>query len=362
MVWACKPPGTEAVTDDADAGQTVAAVPVDVVTVHSGDVRRTVRASTTLEAETVAVSARTSGVLAAQRPDIGDLVEAGSQIALIADPQQQVVLDGAYEQLGRLRDEADRMRPLVEQGYLPRIQLEQVESSAADVQNLVDRTRAQIGELTVNSPITGVVVERSLVLGELVIPNQPIFEIADLNTLVAPTLVPERELAWLRFGQVATLVVDALAGREVSATVQRIDPTVDAQTGTVRVELAVDPAAIAGGDLRPGMFVRAAIEVERREAVAVIPKRAIVYEADTAWVFRIAGEGEGSGGEPTFTIERVRIETGFEDDDMIEVRDGLDIGDRIIVAGQSALDDDSEVRIVPGVAGDGSGEGSAGAP
>jgi multidrug efflux pump subunit AcrA (membrane-fusion protein) len=101
------------------------------------------------------------------------------------------------------------------------------------------------------------------------------------------------------------------------------------------------------------MFANVRITTDMHPGVVSIPKRAILYEGETPYVFVLRdtvelpeGSGDAARG-PTegFRVQRVVIETGYDDATMVEVLTGIAEGDRVIVAGQNGLDPDSVVTV-----------------
>jgi membrane fusion protein (multidrug efflux system) len=115
--------------------------------------------------------------------------------------------------------------------------------------------------------------------------------------------------------------------------VERISPVVDPATGTFRVTLEIpDPDA----RLRPGMFGRFSVVTERREDVLLAPRVALL---DT------------DGGDAVFivndsTARRQQVTTGYSNGESIEVLDGLQEGDLVVIVGQNALRDGAAVRTI----------------
>ena len=129
--------------------------------------------------------------------------------------------------------------------------------------------------------------------------------------------------------------------------VDRIAPLVDSRSGTVKVTVAIP----RGADLLPGMYVSVELITAVHEDAVLVPKRALVYDDEQVFVFRVkqpamgAGEAaDGPEGEPR--VERLLVRPLLEDRENIEPLDGIEAGDRIVVAGQAGLKDDSEVRLV----------------
>jgi multidrug efflux pump subunit AcrA (membrane-fusion protein) len=185
--------------------------------------------------------------------------------------------------------------------------------------------------------------------------------------------LPERDLSKVKLGQSAKLVSAYDDTVWTTGVVSRIAPVVDPGTGTFRVTLSLAPEQHV---LRPGQFVSVELEVERRENVAVVPRRAVVYEDGRAVVYRMVvapppeeddeaeeeesssswfalfkrGEEDESEDEAEdeaaekWIAERCPIERGAVDTESVQILSGVDVGDSIIVVGQSNLRDGARVR------------------
>ena len=116
----------------------------------------------------------------------------------------------------------------------------------------------------------------------------------------------------------------------------RISPVVDAQTGTVKVTIAVDPGQ---ENLRPGMFVNVDIVVNTHADAVLLPKRALVYAEGRPYVF-VVEERDGQ----TVGVRRA-VDLGFSEDDRVEVLSGAHAGEPVIMVGQSTLRDGGQVRV-----------------
>jgi len=137
----------------------------------------------------------------------------------------------------------------------------------------------------------------------------------------------------VRKGLDARIFSSAVGGEPHYGTVDRIAPRVDPRSGTVKVTVNI-PRSKA---LLPGMYVSVELVSEVHEGALLVPKKALIYDADQIFVFRIKEENR---------VERLLVRAALEDRDNIEPVAGLESGDRIIIAGQAGLKDDSLVRVV----------------
>jgi membrane fusion protein (multidrug efflux system) len=145
--------------------------------------------------------------------------------------------------------------------------------------------------------------------------------------------IPEKKLPMLGAGQPVRIVVRALSSKPYMGTVDRISPIVDARSGTVKATIAV------GGQpgLRPGLFVEVHIVSAVHENALLIPKRALVYDNDQIFLYRVADEGHA---------ERVLVQPILSNSDNVEPAMGFSDGDQVIIAGQAGLKDGARIEIV----------------
>ena len=196
-----------------------------------------------------------------------------------------------------------------------------------------DIAQLNLSYSAIRAPFAGVVAERHVKLGKELAVGAPIFRVTDPTPLKASVFVPERELARLKPGQPANVAADALAGRRFPAHVKLVSPMVDAATATFKVTLEVDDPK---GDLKPGMFARVGIVFERRADTLTIPRVALLDSDGSSNVFVV------SSGK----AEQRAIKTGLANSGRIEVVQGLDGAEQVVVVGQNGLKDGNPVRVV----------------
>ena len=116
--------------------------------------------------------------------------------------------------------------------------------------------------------------------------------------------------------------------------IRQISPVVDTATGTVKVTVeAVAPPQ----RVRPGAFVTVDIERERHQAAVLLPREAVVRELRSAHVFVASDEGTA--------VKRV-VALGLEEGDLIEAVEGVNPGERVIVAGQGGLKAGAKIKVL----------------
>lgn len=312
------------------------AVPVETTFLDRGRIESILSFSTNLEAESeVQVFAQAARQVRQLLVEEGDEVRRGQVLLRLQDEEQQTQLQRVDSQLAKARREYERQTRLYEQQLIPEqtyndatYELEQLELALADA-------RRELSYTEVRAPISGTVTARLVNLGDQVTVNQHLFDIVDFDSIVARVYVPEKEVARVRPEIEARIRAQALGGDERLASVERLAPRVDPQSGTVKVTVAIPRSQ----GLLPGMYVSVDLVTEVHDDALLVPKKALVYDADQLFLFRLR-EGD--------RVERLLIEPALQDPQYVEPRGGLAAGDEVVLAGQAALKDGSLVRRVGG--------------
>ena len=184
-------------------------------------------------------------------------------------------------------------------------------------QSAVDLTRAQLKDLTITSPVDGIVSERLLVVGAVASPVTPIVAIVSPE-LEVTVPVEESQLSKVKVGQTARINVPAFPGKPFTGKVTSIAPTVDAKSRTAQVKVLPEPEAF--GKLLPGMFAQVSLVLDSRTGILAVPRAAILPGREPAVMAVVSG-----------TVKRVPIKTGLSTNDLIEVTEGLKEGDQVII-------------------------------
>jgi len=309
------------------------AVQVEVAVLGRGHIESVLRFASNLEAERdVQVYAQAPRIVRELLVEEGDAVRSGQQLVKLQDDVQRTALAKVNGQLDKAKRELARQEKLFQQELIS----EQVFNDASyEVEQLLlarDDAERDLAYTSVKAPISGVVTERLVNLGDYVTVNQPLFQVVDFDSIVARIFVPEKELSRLHEGQTARIRADAMGDRMFSGSVDRIAPAVDPGTGTVKVTVAIPRQE----GLRPGMYVEVELVAATREDALLVPKRALIYENDQIFVFRLIGERD---------VERVRLVPQMENASFVQPLEGFETGDLLVTAGQSGLKDGALVSL-----------------
>ncbi len=185
---------------------------------------------------------------------------------------------------------------------------------------------------TVNAPFDGVVADCAVQPGSYVQAGQTCMRVVDVSKIRINCEVTETDLPRIKVGDKANARFVAFAGKTFEGTVVQINPIIDLQkrTATVVVEIAN-----AGTAIKPGMYVTVTIASDVDHDVVIVPKSAVLFRDNRPLVFTVLN------GESQW----IYVTLGKMNDDFYEIKDGLSIGDTLVVGGNYNLAHEAKVRI-----------------
>ncbi len=320
--------GKEATAEDAPA-----AIPVETEAVSHRSVAASYVGTAALEVPRGAdVIAKTSGIALEVLVEEGDVVRAGQPLLRLDPDRPRLAVEQSRAAMGKLENNYRRAQQLVGQQMISENDLDQIKFDLDTARAQYRMSTLELSYTTVTAPIAGVISQRMIRTGNFAQINTPLFSIVDNARIEATLNVPERELRVLKRGQPVRLQVDALPDETYEGVVERISPVVDSGSGTFRVICAFE-----GNDmLRSGMFGRIRIDYDERADALVIPRSALLDDEEAAAVYTVR-DGKAV---------RVPVTLGYVDGSMIEIRDGLTLGEPVVTAGKVALREGSAVQVI----------------
>jgi membrane fusion protein (multidrug efflux system) len=318
-----------------EAGIEEPKIPVVVTTAVLDDMPAFLDGSSTLEAEeAVEIVSEATGVVAEILVEEGDRVRKGQTLARLAYEEIELAERKAHAEMEKLRADYARSEALAREELIAEEDYQTVRFDLQRAEIDWRQRKLELERTWIQAPISGTITERLINLGALVRENSAVFRIVDFNSLVAPVFVPEKYLPNLRVSQQARIRTRGSGTKIVGGRILRISPIVDAESGTVKLTVAIDQKS----GLRPGMFANVQIVLDTHENVVVIPKKALVFDDEMPHAF-VVEEG---------TASKRRLELGYQDSERAEIVSGLQPGESIVLVGQSALKDGSPVEVQEG--------------
>lgn len=309
-------------------------VPVEVTTVTRGDIANFLLFSSTLETEqTVQVYARVSGLVEAIYVDEGDRVKKGDKLLQIEQNEFKLAEQKALVEYQKQKNNFERLKALEEQELLSVEEYENARLALKQAEIAWKQAALNLEYTTVTAPISGVVGDRNVNVGERVQTSTVLFSLANLDKKIVRVYVPQDEFTKCYIRQPALITTDVLPGEKFHGHVKRISPVIDPESGTFKVTIAVaDPQ----NRLRPGMFVNAELIVDTHTNTPLIPKSALIYENERTYFFIVASD----------SAVKVELDKGFEDAEKVEILNELSDSAKVVVLGQNGLKNGTRVKII----------------
>jgi RND family efflux transporter MFP subunit len=322
---------------------------VAVARVVVRDVEETVRAPVDLRPLLQAdVGAKTLGYLDAVLVDRGDPVKKGQLLALVRPsdlPDQLSAARSAAAQadaaVALAHANLERARALAPAGRVSKQELQQAETALASAEAMRSGARSQVGALAtrlgearITSPLDGVVSARRLDPGALVGPGgntAPIVTVDQIDILRLFVSVNEGDVHRLKLGQAAHVDIDALPGTRYEGRVVRLAPSLDPATRTLDAEVQLPNN---GGELRAGMYGRAAIVTGVHPGALTVPVGAVQISNGRNFVYVVQGD----------KVRRREVRLGVDGETWLEVASGLQAEEEVVTAGLEGLSDGAAVR------------------
>lgn len=262
----------------------------------------------------------------------GQTVAAGDVLVELTASQQTAQLRDAQAMARDADRQYRRQQDLVKQGTVSRALFDTATASRDSNSAKVDAIRAQLSDRVITAPFSGVLGLRRVSPGTLVTPGTPITTLDDIDLIKLDFSVPETLLGALAVGQQVQARTAAWPERQWEGRIASIDSRVDTASRSVLVRAEIrNPEHV----LLPGMLLSVQVFRAPRE-VLVLPEIALIQVGTDSYVFRI---------RPDSRVEQVRVVPGARRRGEIEVREGLQAGDRIVVDGTVKLRGGSAVVV-----------------
>jgi membrane fusion protein (multidrug efflux system) len=278
------------------------------------------------------VAADTGGRVEWIGPREGDRVKQGELIAKIDVSALKAALDRA-EAAAKLADELYQRRAgLFEQKIITKEDLDRSKTERIVAEGNLRQARVEYERGFVRAPITGLVNLLYVDEGEFVDRGKPITDLVNVDTIEINVNVPELDVRYLKVGESAGVRIDAFPERQLLGKVEFVAYKADPATKTFDVKVLTDNS---DHSIRPGMIARVAF------------LRRVIPDALAVPLFALVDKG----GERVLYVEKDgvvharSVSIGVIEGDRVQITDGLQAGDRLIVAGQTEVEEGMRVVV-----------------
>ncbi|RFM23885.1 MAG: efflux RND transporter periplasmic adaptor subunit [Candidatus Thermochlorobacter aerophilum] len=318
----------------AKSQETEKAVSVSVVTVGKTTLSRTLSLIGTITANNdVAIVSETSGRVVAIGAKVGDYKPAGSVIAQVDDELKLANFKSAEVAYEKAKKDLERYEALLKEGGISDAQVEsaRLNFKSAEAQYIV--ARRQLQDTRITTPISGIVTERRVDIGSVVSNGMVVANVVDIAKLKVKVNVAEKDVFKLKAGEEVEVTTDVYPNVKFKGVIASISAKGD-EAHTYPVEITLNNSKEY--PLKAGMFGRVHFTSLGERQTLAIPREALLGSVRSARVF-VAENG----------VARLRpITVGQEVGKMLEVLEGLQEGELVIVSGQNNLRDGYAINVI----------------
>lgn len=301
--------------------------------------------------ESVTLTSNNGEIIEAVRFRPGDYVRQGQVLVELRRGEEEAGILQAQSDVSLAKLNADRWSELARRGIAPQQQAEQFQAAYDRSKALLEAAESRRGDRVIRAPFAGVLGLSDIAPGALVSPGTAIATLDDISVMRVDFDVPDRFLSLIRTGNAIVATTDAYPGERYTGRIAVLDSRIDERTRSIKARAEFPNP---GGRLKPGMLMRVGVDRGTRNAIGA-PESAVNFSGGQAYVYRVGSRADGSFAQQTPII------AGTSDCGFIEVREGLDPGDHIILDGLNRIQPNQPVRVVAGPgAQQGRGPGAAG--
>lgn len=284
----------------------------------------------------ILVTTEVAGQVSAIAFESGQQVKAGTLLLQLDDSIDRAELEGLVAER-RLADlQFKRRDELLETKTISRSDVDEARLRLENATAKLAARRAMLEKKRITAPFSGWLGIRQVDLGEYLQPGAAIVPLEALDPVYADFALPERHFDRIRVGQPVEVAVQAFPEERFTGVISAVNPGIDTGSRSLRIRATLEnPQA----RLRPGMFAEVRTVLPQRPAVLTLPQTAITYNPYGDSVFVILEDESGP------RVQRRQVETGEVRNGRVEVVQGLQAGDRVVIAGQVKLRNDQAVIV-----------------
>lgn len=298
--------------------------------------------------EKALISARVAGIVEALTADNGASIQPGQTLVQI-DSQaytnltevSQANLMQAQIKLESTGSNYERIKQLYEAGAASAKDFEDIQAALkaaeADVskaQAALNNAQRDLENTRVTSPISGVLANRSVARGQMVAMGTPLMEVHNLAEVYVIVAVGQSDLGQIKIGMEADVSVDAYPGHSFKGQLTSINPAANPQARVFQCKIRVPNP---DGLLKAGMFANAVIYSGEARSVLSVPEQALTSKQGQFYVFVPQGD----------VVSLAAVEIGEIFDGRVEIKQGLDEGQSVIISNVNQLKENDRIQILP---------------
>ncbi|MDP4117168.1 MAG: efflux RND transporter periplasmic adaptor subunit [Bacteroidota bacterium] len=288
------------------------------------------------ESESIPLSFTTAGSISKVLVKEGDYVKSGQLLATLNDETFQNMYKMSLASLKQAEDAYNRLLPMYKNGNLPEIKLIEVETSLQQARSSAAMSKKNVTDCKLYAPSDGIVGRRSIEPGMSGMPGFTAINIVKIEKVFARVSVSENEIASMKKGQTAKIVIAALGNTAFTGVIEEIGVLADPIAHTYKIKIGITNK---NRQIKPGMICNVSIDNFKAGTRFVVPSRSVlVDEKGNNYVYAV--------NQSQNTAVKKYVKTGELLNNGIEIMEGLNSNEIIVVSGQHKLVENSALHII----------------
>lgn len=319
------------------------ATPVSVMELKKGSISKLVNTTGTAQPTYgVTLNSGMSGLYRLQvnprtgKPfKLGDRVSKDQLIVRLDDQEyvNGIAIDAKELNLEIAEQEQVKQKELYEKGGVTLSEMRNTEVKVTNARYDVDNARLNLEKMNIKAPFDGVIVDLPHYSTDVrVEQGKPVVGIMDYARMYMDINLPESAIGYVQAEQPVHITHYTLPGDTIRGIISELSPAISSETRTFKGKLQIQNDDLK---LRPGMFVKADIIVNRADSAIIIPKEVIQSNRQKKYVYIV---------EKNTALLR-ELKTGLEDEKNIQVLEGLKENDNLVIKGFETLKENSKVKV-----------------
>jgi len=260
----------------------------------------------------------------------GTAVQKGDLLLRLDTETEQARLNSAKTAASLAKINRDRAQVLVTKKSMSHSSFDTAEARYNQALAKLNELQAIIAKKTIRAPFTGRLGIRLVNLGQILDQGDGIVDLQALDPIFVNFSLPQQDLSRLTEGLIVQVTTDVLPGEALQGRITAINPAVDPETRTIRVQATV---ANPREKLRPGMFVKVAVLLPEQDTLLVIPATSILYAPYGDSVFVVDSRVDDKTKKPGMILRQQVVRTGRKRGDFVAITSGLNEGESVVTTG-----------------------------
>lgn len=264
---------------------------------------------------------------------VGNRVNAGTQLARVESKVRAAQLEQAKSNYQKAKKDLERFNLLIKRDAISTKQFESVRAAYVNAETALVIARKQMENSVIRAPISGIITKRQIENGTFLVPGTPTFKIIDVNKVKLICNLTADQVGDAQNGQTVGVAVDSFSRASFEGKVTTV--TIDADSSK-RYRVEIEVSNRGKKLIRPGMFGVASFGNQSSRDMLVIPSKALTGSIKTPEVFIVRNN----------TVDLRNIVAEPINDQYLAVKEGLAVGDKVVVSGHINLENGSRIKIV----------------